>query len=196
MIAVRFPELEIIATEVDTIQHEKNLLIGDLSNVTFQYGGAEKIDLADASINFVIMLKSLHHVPMELIGQSLCEIKRVLVPGGLAYLSEPVYDGDFNGIMKLFHDERIVRNAAFASVSDAVRASQFELVEQIFFDSLMTFQGFEEFESRILGATHSTFQIDERMHAKIKAAYLPFVNSHGVAEFRTPIRVDLLRRPS
>ena len=49
-------------------------------------GGAQAIDLPADSIDLVIMLKSLHHVPTELMDRALAEIHRVLKPGGLAYL--------------------------------------------------------------------------------------------------------------
>ena len=81
------PALEIISTEVDQVQHEKNLRIEDLPNVSFRYGGAQQIDLPDESADYVIMLRSLHHVPVELMQQSLDEVRRVLLPGGLAYIS-------------------------------------------------------------------------------------------------------------
>ena len=115
----------IIATEVDQIQHQKNLLIEDLDNVEFVAGGAQAIDLPAESVDLVIMLKSLHHVPVDRMDEALTEIHRVLKPGGLAYLSEPVYRGDFNDIMKLFHDEREVRQAAFRAVEKAVAGGGF-----------------------------------------------------------------------
>ena len=195
-LAETFPIGELIATEVDRIQHDKNLQITDLPRVTFQYGGAEAIDQPDASIDAVIMLKSLHHVPVQLMAQGLREIHRVLKPGGLAYISEPVYAGDFNAILRLFNDERRVRQAAFAAVRDAVDSGLFELVDEIFFDGISRFQGFEEFEERILGATHSEFAIDDALYTRIRQAFVPHIGSDGVAEFRNPHRVDLLRRPT
>lgn len=195
-LAETFPIAELIATEVDRVQHEKNLQISDLPRVTFQYGGAEAIDQPDASIDAVIMLKSLHHVPVELMAQGLREIHRVLKPGGLAYISEPVYAGAFNDILRLFNDERQVREAAFAAVREAVAAGLFELVDEVFFDSTSRFQGFAEFEQRILGATHSQFDVDAALRARIEAAFAPHVGADGVAVFDNPHRLDLLRRPS
>lgn len=134
-LAERFQPHQIIATEVDTIQHGKNLLINDLPNVTFRAGGAEAIDLEDNSVDVVIMLKSLHHVPLPLMSQALSEIARVLRPGGLAYISEPVYAGDFNEILRLFNDEKQVREAAFAAVQHSVAQNQLALVEQLYFNA-------------------------------------------------------------
>ena len=139
-----FPGLECIATEVDQIQHAENLASDGLPNLRFQFGGAEKIDLPDASANYVIMLKSLHHVPMALMKQSLNEVRRVLIPGGLAYLAEPVYAGPFNEILKRFNDEQVVRQAAFETVKEAVESGAFELVDQVFFSVARRFADFAE----------------------------------------------------
>jgi len=192
-LAETFPVAEIIATEVDRVQHDKNLQIKDLPKVTFKFGGAEAIDLPDASVDAVIMLKSFHHVPVPRMDQGLCEIHRVLRPGGLAYLSEPIYAGAFNEILRLFHDEKQVREAAFAAIKRAVDSGAFALVEQFFFNFIGQFSGFAEFEELVLGVTHSEFDIDAQMHAKIKTVFQRHVGGNGVAEFLNPHRVDLLR---
>ncbi len=193
-LAETFPVAEIIATEVDRTQHEKNLQIDDLPNVRFKFGGAEDIDLPDASVDAVIMLKSLHHVPLAHMERGLSEIHRVLKPGGLAYLSEPIYAGAFNEILRLFNDEQRVREAAFAAVRQAVAAGVFELVEQVFFNAVSQFRGFAEFEERVMGATHSEFAIDAELRARIQSAFVPHLGADGIAEFLNPHRVDVLRR--
>jgi len=193
-ISEAYPTVKIIATEVDRIQHEKNLQVTDLPNVSFRYGGVEAIAAEDASIDAVIMLKSLHHVPVELMDQGFAEIARVLRPGGLAYISEPVYAGEFNEILRLFNDEKRVREAAFASIERAIASGKFELAEEIHCNSVSRFEGFSDFEQRILGATHSNFDVDDALFEQIKAAFTPHIDSDGIAEFHNPLRVDILRR--
>ena len=193
-ISEAYPTVKIIATEVDRIQHEKNLQVSDLPNVSFRYGGVEAIDAEDASIDAVIMLKSLHHVPVDLMDKGFEEIARVLKPGGLAYISEPVYAGEFNEILCLFNDEKNVREAAFAAIERAVASGKFELAEEVHCNSISRFEGFGDFEHRILGATHSNFDVDDALFEKIKESFLPHIDSNGVAEFANPLRVDILRR--
>ncbi|MCB1800964.1 MAG: class I SAM-dependent methyltransferase [Gammaproteobacteria bacterium] len=194
-LAESLPVQEIVAMEVDRIQHEKNLQISDLPNVRFLFGGAEAIALPDASVDGVIMLKSLHHVPGEHLDTALDEIARVLRPGGMAYVSEPVYAGEFNEILRLFNDEKVVRQAAFDALRRAVERGPLQLAEEIHFSSVSRFAGFAEFENRILGATHSTFDVDDALHAAIRERFMPHVDSEGMAEFINPMRVDLLRKP-
>jgi ubiquinone/menaquinone biosynthesis C-methylase UbiE len=195
-LAESFPVREIIAMEVDRIQHEKNLLIPDLPQVTFVYGGAQAIDLPDRSVDAVIMLKSLHHVPVDDMDRAFLEIARVLRPGGLAYISEPVYAGEFNEILRLFNDEKLVREAAFEAIARAVAAGPLELEREVHFHSASRFAGFEEFERRIIGATHSEFDIDEALYEQVKARFLPHLDKEGIADFLSPMRVDLLRKPA
>ena len=122
---------EIVAAEVDQIQHAKNLAITDLPKVTFTSFGAQAIDAPDNSFDIVLMFKSLHHVPLPLMDQSLREIRRVLKPGGYAYISEPVFAGDFNEVIRLFHDESSVRQAAFDAVVKAVDDNVLALGEEL-----------------------------------------------------------------
>jgi SAM-dependent methyltransferase len=193
-IAEKFNIASLRATEVDKVQHAKNQQIDDLPKVEFCYGGAQDIQLPDASVDIVIMLKSLHHVPVDLMHQSLGEIHRVLRSGGLAYISEPVYAGEFNQILRLFNDEKEVRQAAFDSLRDAVDVGMFDLAEEVFFQGPSSFTDFADFEQRILFPSHSDHRIDPDLHQRVKAAFLPHLTAKG-AEFINPQRVDLLRKP-
>jgi ubiquinone/menaquinone biosynthesis C-methylase UbiE len=183
----------ITALEVDEIQHAKNLQIGDPRNVSFSVGGAEAIPAADASLDIVLMFKSLHHVPMDKVDQALAEIRRVLKPGGLAYLSEPVYAGEFNDILRLFHDEKTVREAAFAAIQRAVHGGTLELVSQTFFSTPRHFDDFEQFEEQVLKVTHTQHRLSPDVYEAVRVAFMRHMTARGV-DFQQPIRVDLLRK--
>jgi len=185
---------KITALEVDEIAHEKNLQITDLPNVSFALAGAQAIPLQDKSVDVVLMFKSLHHVPLELMDASMHEIKRVLKPGGLLYISEPVFAGDFNEILRLFHDEQKVREAAFNAVKKAVDEGVFNLLEEKFFNSPMSFANFAEFESNTINATHSHHSLDDALYQQVKQRFEKHAGDDG-AHFWMPIRVDLLQRP-
>lgn len=185
---------EIIALEVDDIQHRRNLEIADLPNVSFRHGGAEAIPAEDSSVDIVLMFKSLHHVPMPLMDQALSEIARVLKPGGLAWISEPVYAGELNEVFKLFHDEKLVREAAFAAICRAVERGPLVSERQLFFNTRSFFENFDQFDQRMIQVTHTNHRLDPALYAQVKAKFESYLGPEG-ATFLNPQRVDLLRKP-
>lgn len=193
-LAARFPSSHITAMEVDAIQHAKNLAADRPGNVVFAAGGADAIPLPDASVDVVLMLKSLHHVPVGRMDAALAEIARVLVPGGLAYFSEPIYAGEFNAIVSIFHDERVVREAAFATLVRAVESGRFELAAERFWTAKRRFAGFAEFDERMIGATHTAHRLSAETYAAVRARFERHLDADGTATFDQPMRVDVLRR--
>ncbi len=185
---------EIVALEVDDIQHRRNLEITDLPQVSFRHGGAEAIPAEDGSVDIVLMFKSLHHVPMPLMDQALSEIARVLKPGGLAWISEPVYAGELNEVFRLFHDEKIVREAAFAAICRAVERGPLVSEQQLFFNTRSFFENFDQFDRRMIQVTHTNHQLDPALYAQVKARFESYLGPEG-ATFLNPQRVDLLRKP-
>ena len=183
----------ITATDVDRRQHAKNLLIDDLPNVTFMLAGAESIPEADASFDIVMMFKSLHHVPGDLLANALQEIHRVLKPGGLAYISEPVYGGELNQIMRLFHDEKLVREQAFAALQQAVDNNQFRLVDEVFFNSPVYFENFADYEHKVLKVTHTDHRLSDATYNRVRDLFNQHMQPDG-AHFLAPMRVDLLQK--
>lgn len=183
----------VLALEVDPIQLANNQAADAPDNVRFEYGGAEAIPAADGRLDVVMMFKSLHHVPTELMDDALSEIRRVLKPGGLAYISEPVYAGDFNDILRLFHDEKAVRDAAFAAEVKAVSAQKLSLVKQTFFLQPMHFEDFSQYENRILKVTHTEHTLSPELIEAVRTKFNQHMTPDG-ATFHMPIRVDLFTK--
>ena len=194
-IATEGQDRQITALEVDKIQHAKNEKITDLPNVCFKLAGAQAIPEADNTFDIVFMFKSLHHVPLDLMEKGFAEIHRVLKPGGYAYISEPIFAGDFNEILRLFNDEQEVRAAAFEATKAAVNSGLFQLCKQIFFNTPIAFENFEDFEKKVLQATHTEFNVSPELHARIKEKFSQYAGKDG-ARFNMPMRVDLLQKPA
>lgn len=192
-IAKAHPGARITAMEVDPIQNKLNAGLDAPANVRFVACGAQAIDAADASADVVMMFKSLHHVPNDLLDTAMREIRRVLRPSGLAYISEPVFAGELNEVVRIFHDEEKVRLAAFGAVQRAVSSGAFELVEEIFFETKMRYADFAEFERLMIGATHTAHKLDADQYRRVRERFALSMGKDG-ANFRSPMRVDLLRR--
>jgi len=193
LIATTGENRTITANEVDTIQHQKNMLIDDLPMVTFKLAGCEDIPAPENSFDTIFMFKSLHHVPESLMEQALEEIKRVLKPNGHAYISEPVFSGDFNEVLRLFHDEEKVRKAAFEAIKNAVDTDKLALVDELFFNTPVMFESFEQFAERVIGVTHSEHNLSDDLLAKVEQKFNEF-HANNDGNFLIPIRVDLLQK--
>lgn len=192
-IAAGHPAAALVASEVDRIQHEANLAAGGPPNLRFADFGAERIPLAAGSVDIVLMFKSLHHVPGERLDDAMGEIARVLKPGGLAYLSEPVFAGALNEIIRVFNDEEAVRAAAFDAVVRAVRSGRLALVRQVFFEQPVAYRDFADFARRHFEVTHSERDVTPARRAEVERRFNAHLGPEGVRLTR-PMRVDLLRK--
>ena len=179
--------------DVDEIQHQKNIDGDWPDNISFGLGGAQNIPADDESFDVVMLFKSLHHVPLGLMGVALGEIQRVLKPGGFAYISEPVFDGDFNEVLRLFHNEERARAAAFDAVKAAVEAGDFTSLNQVFFNTYGHYANFAEFENVVMNRSYNDFNISPERHQQIKEKFESFTQDDG-AHFLSPNRVDILQK--
>jgi SAM-dependent methyltransferase len=186
------PDSRVTGLEVDQRQHAKNLAAPQ-DGLQFVAGGAEAIPCADASFDLVLMLKSLHHVPPHLMAQALGEAARVLRPGGHLYVSEPVYAGPFNDLIRLFNDEGAVRAAAQAAVDAALSTGTWQQEAERRFEMPVHFASFDEFEQRMMRPTFADHRIDDAKLQAVQAALAPHLRPGG-AHFRRPMHVRLLRR--
>jgi ubiquinone/menaquinone biosynthesis C-methylase UbiE len=191
-LVTRFPASEVSALEVDERQHAKNLRQPE-ARLHFLQAGAQAIPFASDQFDLAMMFKSLHHIPLDLIDQALAEVRRVLRPGGLLYVSEPVFAGAQNEIMRLFHDEERVRAAALLAVQQAVASGAWEQVSEVFFDMPVRYRDFAEFEQRLIGITYLNHQLDAATLAAVRERFAPHMTPTG-AYFERPMRVNLLRK--
>lgn len=188
----RFPTATLTGLEVDERQHAKNLAAPQ-ERLSFVAGGAQAIPAPDASFDLALMLKSLHHVPLPQMAQALGEVARVLVPGGRLYVSEPVYAGDLNEIIRLFHDEGTVRAAAQRALDQALAGGPWRQEAERRFSMPVRFADFAEFERQVIGVTFADHRLDAELLARVRAAFESHLEPQG-AFFLRPMHVRLLQR--
>lgn len=159
-----------------------------LSNLTFKSGHADRIPAEDESFDIVIGNGILSRVADERRAAVMREIRRVLRPGGHAYIAEPAPGGALNEITRVFKDEKQARLAAFDLVKDTVASGALTLVSQKFFQMPLTLPDFAAVERgympadvRATGAQKSEAQKKFDRHKGPKGA-----------TFQVPMRIDLL----
>jgi SAM-dependent methyltransferase len=188
----RHPDSVVTGLEVDQRQHAKNIAAPQ-PGLHFVAGGAQAIPFPDATFDLALMLKSLHHVPPGLMAQALAEVARVLRPGGHLYVSEPVYDGDLNEVVRLYNDEGVVRRAAQAALDAALQTGAWTQVAERRFEMPANFKDFAEFELRMMRPTFADHRIDDAKLALVGAAFARHAGPAG-ADFTRPMWVRLLQR--
>ncbi len=188
----RHADSRVTALEVDERQHAKNLAAPE-AGMEFVAAGAQAIPFPDASFDLALMLKSLHHVPMPLLAQALGEVARVLRPGAHLYVSEPVYGGALNEVIRVFNDEGVVRAAAQAALDEALRSGAWAQAAERRFEMPVRFRDFADFEQRLMRPTFADHRLDEDKLAATRAVFQPHLGPDG-ARFTRPMHVRLLRR--
>jgi ubiquinone/menaquinone biosynthesis C-methylase UbiE len=188
----------VTALEVDARQHAQNVATPH-TNLTFLLAGAAAVPCGDASFDLALMLKSLHHVPLHEMGRALNEVARVLKPGGWFYVSEPVYEGPLNDIVKLFNDEGMVRMSAQLVLDEALdqHDSRWKALQEEHFDMPVRYTDWADFEKRMLYPTFTDHQIDDAKLATIRAAFEQYAATQpttGGVRFTRPMHVRLLQK--
>ena len=188
----RWPDMTYVGLEVDAIQHARNLQ-DPPAHMRFVAAGAQNIPCEDGQFDLALMLKSLHHVPLDAMDRALAEVARVLRPGGHLYVSEPVYDGPLNEITRLYNDEGAVRAAAQAALDRALASGQWEAAAERHFAVPVRYADFADFERRMLDVTYAERHLDDDLREQVRARFAAHVGPEG-AHFQRPMHVRLLRK--
>jgi hypothetical protein len=120
-------------------------------------------------------------------------VARVLRLGGHLYVSEPVYGGALNEVVRLYNEEGAVRAAAQAALDAALRSGVWEQVAERRFEMPAHFADFADFEQRMMRPTYADHRIDDAKLASVRAVFEPHVGPGG-AHFTRPMHVRVLRR--
>jgi SAM-dependent methyltransferase len=111
-----------IGVEISEGQLAPALANDDDSGARYLIGRAQELPIEDGSVDAVVFMRSLHHVPPGELVDALREARRVVRPRGVVYVAEPLALGDFFELTRVVEDEVEVRAAAqdaLARASDA-----------------------------------------------------------------------------
>ncbi len=104
----------------------------------------------DETFDVVTFIYSLHHVPADEMVNALAEAHRILRPGGVAYVAEPVAEGPGHAVDRLVDDETEVRALAQAAL-DRSDDIGFDRVPQRSYTTLDIYADFAAYESVMVG---------------------------------------------
>src|SRR5271165_4563200 len=185
---------KVIAIEPDSIQAAKNREAEPAAGVTFFEARAESLPVASGSADAVFFFRSLHHVPVEAMEAALAEAARVLKPEtGFLCVIEPGMTGTHFPVMRPFHDETRVRNAA----QGALDRTTGRFRERQLFRYLQhpRYADFGALVARVLGQTFNDIQRERVETDEVRALFEAGRCGRGDYAFEQPMLLDLFRAP-
>jgi len=183
--------MSVTAIDTDNAQIERAAQKG--GSVKYLTGTAEALPLADASLDVIVMMKSLHHVPIPEMDVAFAEMMRVLRPRGCVYICEPAYEGPFNDILRLFHDEGTVRAAALDAIGRAA-TRQFEVIQKTDYLRIMKYQNLDDFRGKMMNLPWLENRITPEIEKQVAIAWQDHAASDDSAALSSRMLVFVLRK--
>ena len=155
----------------------------------------EALPLRDGCLDALVYFNALHHVPVERQAAALAEAARVLRPGGLLYVQEPLAEGGYFEIMQPVEDETDVRAHAYAALKSAAAGGDFEEEAEVVYRAPFRVKSPEAFLEGLIAVDPARRPAVEAAEASLRQAFLAAAEQRDESFwFEIPSRLNLLRR--
>jgi SAM-dependent methyltransferase len=188
-------DARVTGVEVSEQQLATALSRADDGGAEYLVGSAQALPLADDSMDVALFMRSFHHVPAGELMQALLESRRVLRPGGVLYIAEPLTEGDFFTLTSLVEDEMEVRRAAQNAI-DHARIAGLERIQSVDYDVEMKLAGVAALRDRIVSVDPKRVKVFDAREQEIAEAFGRLGSAGerpGERRFIAPMRADVLR---
>ena len=145
----------------------------------YELGGAERLPLADRSVDVATLMRSLHHVPDP--SSAFPELRRVVRE--YVWIAEPLPEGEFFELLRPVDDETGVRAEAQRAIAEQ---DGFDRVETIEYDVTLPIPTFDALRDRVLAADPTRAERFAEVEGELRARFTP-------GDYVVPMRADLLR---
>jgi SAM-dependent methyltransferase len=161
----------------------------------FVVGRAEDLPLHDHSLDVVLFMRSLHHVPESSMLPALVDARRVLRPGGVVYVAEPLAEGDYFELVRIVDDETDVRAAAQRALAECEQAG-LERMRTREYEVGAVSAGIDTLRRRIVDVNPERTAVFDAHEDELIEAFARLGDEReGGRWFTQPMRADLLRAP-
>lgn len=155
----------------------------------------EALPLAEGCLDAVVYFNALHHVPVESQAAALTEAARVLRPGGLLYLQEPLAEGAYFELLRPIEDETEVRARAYDAVKAAAAQDIWEETAEIFYRAPLRVKDADSFLASLAAVDPARQAAIMTAAASLRQGFLAAAEQRDDGFwFEIPSRLNLLRR--
>ena len=144
--------------------------------------------------DIAIFFNSLHHIPVAEQATALGEAARVLRPGGLLHVVEPIAEGPYFELVRSIEDETVVRAKAYHAIGEAAERGLLTPVVEYTYLAPVTYDSFEAFYDRLLAVDEGRGPTLKAQENDLKEKFLGTAEQQdGRYSFFSPFRLNLLR---
>lgn len=161
----------------------------------YKDGKGEALPVPDNSIDIVVYLNSLHHVPVDDQYTALQEASRVLKTSGLLYICEPIAKGAHFEMVQPFDDETYVRAKALKAMKQSLGILFEQILEENYAYQVKD-ASFEDFTEEMTRIDPSRVALFAEKKEALKESFYAYGEKlpDGRYGFEQPMRVNLLRK--
>ncbi|MDJ0942278.1 MAG: class I SAM-dependent methyltransferase [Kiloniellales bacterium] len=186
---------EVVGLESSEAQLRRAEAVARVGGESYLLGRGEELPFAERSFDAVVFSNSLHHVAPERMDRALSEAGRVLRPGGVLYVAEPLAEGPLFELMKPVEDESAVRAAAYAALQRSIAPPVFDGLRETLYVAAAKYRDFEAFKAQFLRMDSKRRAVFEAAEESLRAGFLAAaVRRDDAAFIDQPFRLTLSRR--
>lgn len=166
----------------------------DDGHADYRVGRAQDLPIEDGAADIVVFMRSLHHVPPADMTRALREARRVVRPGGIVYVAEPLPEGDYFALTSLVEEELEVRRCAQSALARGTAAG-LDRVTTVEYDVRLRIAGMSALRARTVSVDPGRAGIFDARADEIAEAFasLGRPGEHsGERWFVQPMRADVL----
>ncbi len=186
---------DVVGLECSEHQLQRAKAAAKAGGESYVFGRGESLPFEGASFDAVVFSNSLHHVDPDSMDRALDEAGRILRPGGLLYVAEPLAEGPLFELMLPVEDETAVRAAAHATLQHRINPPVFDGLREILYVAAAKYRDFEAFKTEVLAIDPKRRTAFETTEKKLRAQFVNVAVQRGDSVLiDQPFRLTLSRR--